>query len=352
VSDVSPLPPLSREEQLALPSVRRLPYIEQIRVVYPRWNTILGRIDDCYQLQPYAAEPPCLLLVGPSGAGKSTLVASYAQQYPRIYTPRGVIQPVLRATLPSKATEMNLLTELLDAIGDPRAANGTIGGKTLRLKSYIRDCKVRMFMLDELQHFRDQESAIILANVTNWLKTLIKETRVACVLVGLKGEAEEVVNTNPQLARLFGDPLVLAPFVWDNEQPATITEFRTFLSQLEALLPLREASNLAVRECAWRCFVACDGITAFMMSLVRRATQSALISGRECLDDVLLAQAFDRHLAGERRGIPNPFIGDPPLPNQPKPTPSASPSTNQRATGNKGKTRKPRKPTARDAMRS
>ncbi len=110
---------LSSEEILALPGRQRLPYVEQIRVVYPRWNAILDDIARCHERQPYAAEPPCLLLIGPTGAGKTTLLSSYAQRYPRTVVARGMHIPVLCATIPAKATIKNLLTELLDGLGDP-----------------------------------------------------------------------------------------------------------------------------------------------------------------------------------------------------------------------------------------
>jgi len=42
-----------------------------------------------------------------------------------------------------------------------------------------------LLILDEVQHFRDRDSRRVLENARNWLKTLIKETGVACVLVGL-----------------------------------------------------------------------------------------------------------------------------------------------------------------------
>ncbi len=49
------------------------------------------------------------------------------------------------------------------------------------------------------------------------------------------------------------------------------------------------------------------------MALIRRATYLALTQGRERLDHVLLSLAFTQRLAGVRRGIPNPFIGDLPV---------------------------------------
>lgn len=351
MSDHDERPSLSRAEILALPGRQRLPYVEQIRVIYPRWNAVLDEIARCHERQPYAAEPPCVLLIGPTGAGKSTLLASYTQRHPRTITAQSMSIPILCATIPAKATIKSLLTELLHSLGDPRAASGTIDGMTLRLKSFIRDCGVQVLILDELQHFVDQESQKILLNVSNWLKRLIKETKVACVLVGLSGEAEQVVNANPQLARLFPDPHVLTPFTWDEAQPETVKEFRTFLKQLEGLLPLRAESNLSQRERAWRCFVACDGVTAYLMALIRQATEDALLTGRECLDDVLLAQAFRKRLAGERRGIANPFEGDPPLPKRPDAAPPP-PTSGQPVTGRRGRKRQPRNVTMRDVIRS
>ena len=46
------------------------------------------------------------------------------------------------------------------------------------------------------------------------------------------------------------------------------------------------------------------------MALIRRATYLALEREQEYLDHNLLSEAFKGRLAGERRGIPNPFTGE------------------------------------------
>jgi len=282
--------------------------IENIRVLYPRWQRIADEIGRCHELGPLAAEPPCLLVVGPTGAGKSTLVASYARQYPPLPTETGTAHPVVRATIPSPATIKALATTLLAALGDPQASRGTIGSMTYRLTRFFRDCAVELLILDELQHFRDRDNRTILENASNWLKTLIKETGVACVLIGLQGEAEEVVRLNPQLARLFGDPYVLAPFTWDERRPETVQEFLAFLLLLEGALPLTERPDLASLGTARRLYLASGGVMAYLMELIRRATYLAITQDQLSLDHTILARAFEQRLAAVRRDVPNPFV--------------------------------------------
>jgi len=330
-----------------LPVQERLAYVEHIRVLYPRWQECITEIRRCHQMNTLAAEPQCLMLVGPTGAGKTTLIDSYTKDFPAVISERHLRRSIVQATIPTPATVKNLETTLLDALGDPRAGQGTIGGMARRLINFFNDCGVELLILDELQHFVDRDSQKVLQTVSNWLKTLIKETKVACVLVGLEGEAEQVVDSNPQLARLFGDPHILAPFTWDEQCPTTIQEFRTFLSQLESLLPLNEPSHLASREIAWRCFVASEGIIGYVMALVRRATALALSQGREHLDAVLFEEAFTQRLAGKRRGIPNPFTGD--LPIRPQRLDQQIQST-PGGTNGRSKSRKKHKKTMKDVL--
>jgi len=287
------------------PAQRR--QIEGIRVAYPRWQGIVDEIERCQEWAAVAAEPPCLLVVGPTGAGKSTLVGSYAREHPAVLTETGTTYPVVTATIPSPATIKSLAMVLLAALGDPRATSGTVGSMTYRLTRYFRDCQVELLILDEVQHFRDRDSRRVLENASNWLKTLIKETGVACVLVGLQGEAEEVVGLNPQLARLFGAPHVLLPFGWDERRPETVREFVSFLALVERALPLAERPALAEMGMARRLHGASGGVMAYLMELVRGATYLALAEGRATLDGEVLGRAFAQRLASVRRGTANPF---------------------------------------------
>ncbi len=265
--------------------------LENLRIVYPRWRTIRDEIARCHRVRRLVAtpaEPPCLMLVGPTGVGKSMLVGSYAQEFPPTVAVgtdgERTLRPIVQATIPTPATVKSLAVALLLAVGDPRATSGTVVTMTDRLTRYLADCRVELLILDELQHFVDRNSQRVLEDASNWLKLLLKTTRVACVLVGLQHEAELLLRANAQLARLFGDPYALDPFTWDETRPESVAEFRRALVEIERLLPLAAPSHLAAR---------------------------ALLAGRDHLDADTLAAAFAHRMAGQRRGIVNPFGPDP-----------------------------------------
>lgn len=338
---------LTREQVCQLPQSERIPYVERMRIHYPLWEKLYTELQRCHQMKAIAAEPQCMLLVGPTGAGKTTLAAYYAKKYPAIFTETVTLRPVVMATTPSTANVHNVIMTLLEALGDPGATKGTIGAKERRLIKHFKEtCKVELLILDELQHFVDRENQKILHNASNWLKTFVKETRVSCALIGLQNDAEEVVNSNPQLARLFGDPYVLAPFEWDETRPNETKEvFRNFLRELEKLLPLKEQSHLDYYEIALRCFAASGGIMSYQMALIRAATRLALERKQEHLDLNVLSQAFTERLAPKRRGISDPFRGGlPDLEEIKKNQTKLQTKRDRRGTNRRGRPRNPNDP--------
>ena len=304
-TDKSPQLPaeMSPQERMAL--------IYRIRVWYPRMKVIYDELVRAYEMNPFTPDPECIALLGRFRTGKTTLVESFCDEHPRVIHDETTMVPVLKAVVPAKASMNTMLTSLLAALGDPLAERGSMGVKYYRLQKFIVDCGVKMIILDEANHFVDRDSERVLHDVSNTMKTLAKEQNVACVLVGLP-YTEEVLKVNEQFGSLFGDPHVLEPFQWDENQPKTVEEFRIFLHQVEGQLPLADRSCLSSKEMAWRCFVATHGKVGYVMRLLRRAAEDAVRQNEAGLSRELLFAAFQRTLAGQRRSVGNPFANDVP----------------------------------------
>jgi hypothetical protein len=189
-----------------------------------------------------------------------------------------------------------------------RDEKGTIGNQTIRLIGLIKDCGVELIILDEFQHFIDRDSEKVLKTVSDWLKTLILDTNLPIILIGLP-EAEQVLQlkSHSQLSRRFANRYCLSPFDWQSDNGL---EFRTFLHLLESSLPLKEVSNLGSSEMALRCYYASDGVIAYVMKLIRYGTYVALKQGQEKLDLNILGAAFEHYVYADKSDKVNPFLTD------------------------------------------
>ncbi len=72
----------------------------------------------------------------------------------------------------------------------------------------------------------------------------------------------------------------------------------------------RDSQRVLLNASNWLKTLVSDGLMSHVMALVRGATHLALTRGSERLELDLLAAAFDHRLAGRRRGLANPFVGE------------------------------------------
>lgn len=296
-----------------LSRAERYDLVDAAYVSYPRTGAILAQFEYLYEHARRSPEPLGLLLTGSPGVGKTTLTEVFEAQHPPDVSGPTVKRPVVLATVPSRATEKGLAAALLKGMGDPRWHRGSVNDMTYRLMEYLHDCETRLLVLDEIQHFVDSNSRRVGEDGARWLKNLLKDKQVklSCVLVGLPGQSELFLAANDrQLECFFGDARVLAPLGWHDANGSEACEFRLFLREVEPLLPLPLPSHLADEDTAWRCFVATGGVVRFVMRLIRRAARLAIDTDQDCITRMLLAEAFDLDLAGERHGVPNPFDDD------------------------------------------
>lgn len=289
-----------------MPIEDRVKLVESIYIHFPRNEKTVKAIREHHAHAKFASEPEGLLIQGETGAGKTTILKLYMKGYPRIHDAETTRVPVLYAKVPTPATCKQLVTKILEAIGDPAAERGTQISQTLRLKRYFDVCQVELLVLDEFQHFQDRDSQKVLKTVSDWLKLLMEETGIPIVLVGLP-YSHTILDApgNEQLKRRFATRIELGPFGYDSSQERQ--DFRRFLTMIDEKLPLAEKSNLADPGMALCVYEATNGVVAHVMKLIRRATVIALESNREKITLDILAIAYEQRLASNDPEKDNPF---------------------------------------------
>lgn len=274
---------------------------------YPRFRDLQNDIRECQELTRIAHEPQCMSLEGVTGAGKSTLVRDYVSRFPRVEEPQGTRIPVFYAETPSPVTVKGMAATLLAQLGDPAAYRGTLWSMNYRLIRFLVDCQVELVILDDFHHLIDQETNRILAQVSDWLKVLNKETGIPFLVVGIEGKVERILETNAQLSRLFAVRQSLKPFACDRQDAASVQEFARLIQFAEQIAGMRLSNELPRLDLVYRLHEATGGVVGNLMNLLRYAAWLAHQQGLETLQLALLASAYDKRLARHVKRKANPF---------------------------------------------
>lgn len=298
----------------------RIELVEKLFIMHPSFERCLSKIEECRNDSKMSAEPFCMLVTGEPGVGKTTLCKECEKRHSRIELDEKTLIPVLLARIPIPATPKNLVSNLLTGLGDPIADKGTTYNQTKRLINFLKHCEVELIILDEFQHFIDQDSDKILYTISDWLKQLINETGIPIILVGL-AQSVKVLKANSQLKRRFSMQDGLTNFKWlkksenkksdaenangNKKQAAKDNDYRAFLKAIDEMLPLSEDSHLAGQLIAYRMWKATQGNVARTMKLTRYATRLALKNGEEKVTLALLEEAYEKLFAGD--SDQNPF---------------------------------------------
>ncbi len=293
----------------------RYAMIERILVTHRGFTELLAELDYCnlYSQNIPTHNPPCLSILGATGAGKTTLIQEWLSRNKnsRRETPEGSIIPYLYVSVPAKASIKGTASAFLATLGDPNSGRGTQWNMVTRLHTLLKGCKVRMIFVDEFQHILDRDTQRVLNEVADFLKDIINQTANPMILVGQEGQAEPILQTNPQLSRRVGNPRYMKPFPWDQAQADTIQEFRTIMESIDLELPL-DPSGLGTADTAFRFHYASNGYLGWIMQLIRHAAHLAITTGCSTLNRPLLQQAYDACIAGTVMGQNkvNPFSTD------------------------------------------
>jgi hypothetical protein len=277
---------------------------------YPRFRALHNDIRECQEMSRLANEPQCMSLEGVTGAGKSTLMQDYVALFPRIEQNDGTRIPIFYVETPSPVTVKGMAATLLARLGDPAANRGTLWTMNFRLIRLMVDCGVELVILDDFHHLIDQETDRILEQVSDWLKVLIKETRIPFLVVGIEGKVERILESNSQLSRLFAVRQTLEPFRCEPSDEASIQEFGLFVQHAEKAIGISFPVTISRVELLHRLYYATDGVVGNLMNLLRYTALLTQQHNQDVITLSTLSAAFEKRLAKHIKKK-NPFSADP-----------------------------------------
>jgi Cdc6-like AAA superfamily ATPase len=302
----------------SIPLEDRLLYVRKMYVRYPQTEAILLRIayihDEAKQLPDEMEPENNLLVMGVQGAGKTRLITRYKRRFEtrlvNVETSVGIAEvtqiPVLVATIPHRASDKAVVTELLRELGDPDPEDGSTEEQTSRLLDLLEKCGVELIILDEFQHIIDAESDKVLMKVANFLKRILKVSRKPLVLVGMPNSVR-ILDGNPQFNRLFTKRMHIEPLAWSDKEEQKC-DLKRFLDQVDDLLPLPVRSQISCHDIAYKFYLATGGNIARVMKLVRKAAEFAINNEEDSITENHLYRAFNDQLKDQDGKIENPFL--------------------------------------------
>jgi type II secretory pathway predicted ATPase ExeA len=278
--------------------------VERILIPHRQFVETVARLEHVLDLAAHGADPRHTLLVGESGAGKTWIARHLQARMPESIVDGISVKPVLLVVTPSSPTLKSLAQAMLVALGDPLATVGTAEVKRFRALKLMRQCSVRLFIVDELHHFLDHGAHSSPQCVADWLKNFVEDARVPCLLMGLP-RSTAILTLNEQLRRRFSARMELSAFSIDREEEEI--EFRSVLNALDEMIPSRTRSNLADPDLSRRIYLASNGLIGYVRRLVTGAFELMIAANRSHIDIGLLQQAFVKEIWRDGTEKLNPF---------------------------------------------
>lgn len=266
--------------------------VQRIRtnfIHFPHVQRILTSLDRIYNYHCINEEADHIMLVGESGVGKSTLLAMYANKHPPIEHEEFTEVPVLYAALGPTPTPKTLAHTLLKALGDQKWYMGREVELSARLVFLIKQCHVRLVIIDEANHLIDRGGEKTLHTAADWIKRLVDATRVSFVLAGIPRTAR-LLDTNDQLRDRFREVIEIERLSIDPE-PAAL-EFCSALRIFKRYLKDLPTIDISSPDVTSLFAFATDGRLRDIRRLLVRAVELAYEQPSPKLTDLILAESF------------------------------------------------------------
>lgn len=272
-------------------------------ILSPQAERALTRLTEVHGDTRRTGTSKGLVIQGPSGVGKSTLFKEYVRELESTKKSEVGHYSVLTVEIPSSPTKKNLATAMLTAMKDPYADSRTHSAETKfsRIIQLLRNLAVEVVVLDEAQHLVDYKRNAA-SEAADWIKSLMNETSITFVLVGLK-RTEGLLWANEQLRRRFSATVDYNRFTLTE---ACWAQFATLLIGIRDLLPVASIS-FSDKEMIRRFYLASFGLIDYLIKILDRAVWLAQNRNLEGITLAVLSRAFKDEVWSAAPNERNPF---------------------------------------------
>ena len=233
---------------------------------------------------PKRTRMPNLLLCGPTNNGKSMVLEKFRRAHPPLgadLSSEGIASiPVLKIQMPPGPDERRFFGAILDALALPHIASESVSRRQDATLQLMQSTGVRLLIIDEVHNLL-AGTQVQQRRMLNLLRWIGNELQIPIIAAGT-AEALHAIQSDDQLANRF-EPIALPRWSYSEE-------FRELLRTLEALLPLRRASNLGTPALAQRVLAAAEGILGEVVAILTRAAVHAVTTGTEAITVEVIAE--------------------------------------------------------------
>lgn len=269
---------------------RKVAALRKIRLPYPRQMAVMSEFDEVRAIGLEMKGLPMLgmTLFEVTGCGKTTSAEEYVKRQNALAAP--ATTPVLHVRLDNSGTARSLYVEILAALGDGFALNGTEQSLRRRALDALGDAQTELLIIDESHHGGRRSG--FGGEITSSVKLMLDGGVAPVALLGTE-QAIPIFAKDRELSGRLTAPCHLGPLQWFDEHDKEL--WRGFLDALDERMIadgiIAKPTGFAREGLDFALIEATNGVIGQLMGTVRTALREAVRDGRDVisLDDLILA---------------------------------------------------------------